>query len=283
MRTLHARMRANRNRPTYDTLLAPAGRVRRRREERVGVGVRPPPRPDMAVLGLLLASTASNIYYTAACAPNLKSDDDATAPAVLSAEGGGSWSHPGWWAHCGTRSPYCLDKNHCLCLPPLPKRMQSYQMNLSTVTYFIGNASGMDSPAELEAEARFGNVGVGWQIDGIPKQWAQGLEVVELAEAKRLKAIRPDVRVLVSRQSEVGTKMWNTVAALIASDPTNSKQYFTSCRGRPCKVKWETDDSFFFNWANPALRDWWVYTYVGGALNESAIDGVYLGASPLYF
>ena len=31
-----------------------------------------------------------------------------------------------------------------------------------------------------------------------------------------------------------------------------------------------------FNWTNPALRDWWVYTYVGGALNESAIDGVYL-------
>jgi hypothetical protein len=26
-----------------------------------------------------------------------------------------------------------------------------------------------------------------------------------------------------------------------------------------------------------------VYTYVGGALNESTIDGVYLGASPLYF
>lgn len=188
----------------------------------------------------------------------------------------GSWSHPGWWAHCREPSPYCLDKNHCLCLPPLPKRMQSYQMNLSTVTYFIGNASGMDSPAELKAEARFGNVGVGWQIDGIPKHWAQGLEVVELAEAKRLKAIRPDVRVLVSRQSEVGTKMWNTVAALVASDPTNSKKFFTSCRGRPCAVKWETDDSFFFNWANPALRDWWVYTYIGGALNESTIDGVYL-------
>ena len=31
-----------------------------------------------------------------------------------------------------------------------------------------------------------------------------------------------------------------------------------------------------FNWTNPALRDWWVYTYVGGALNETAIDGVYL-------
>ena len=81
---------------------------------------------------------------------------------------------------------------------------------------------------------------------------------------------------LVSRQSEVGTKMWNSVAALIASDPTNSKKYFTSCRGRPCAVQWETDASFFFNWANPALRDWWVYTYIGGALNESAIDGVYL-------
>ena len=31
--------------------------------------------------------------------------------------------------------------------------------------------------------------------------------VVELAEARKLKALRPDVRVLVSRQSEVGTQM----------------------------------------------------------------------------
>jgi sialidase-1 len=223
------------------------------------------------------AKPYAHIYYTTVCATQLKSDDDATATLMLEAGAGGSWSHPGWWAHCREPSPYCLDKNHCLCLPPLPKRMRSYQMNLSTVTYFIGNASGMDSPTELQAEARFGNVGVGWQIDGIPKHWAQGLEVVELAEAKRLKARRPDVRVLVSRQSEVGTKMWNTVAALVASDPTNARKYFTSCRGKPCAVKWEANDSFFFNWANPALRDWWVHTYIGGALNESAIDGVYLG------
>ena len=169
---------------------------------------------------------------------------------------GGSWSHPGWWARCREPSSYCLDKNHCLCLPPLPRRMRTYQMNLSTVTYCIGNASGMDSQTELEAEARFGNVGVGWQIDGIPKQWAQGLEVVELAEAKRLKALRPEVRVLVSRQTEVGTQMWNSVKALIASDPTDAQHFFTSCRGRPCSVRWETDASYFFNWSSPALRDW---------------------------
>ena len=205
----------------------------------------------------------------------LKSDDDDTS-TTLKATTTGSWSHPGWWAHCRSPSPYCIDKNHCLCLPPLPKHMQSYQMNRSTVAYFIGNASGMDSSVELRSETRFGSVGVGWQIDGIPKKWAQGLEVVELAEAKRLKALRPDVRVLVSRQSEVGTKMWNTVSALIAGDPTNAKKFFTSCRGKPCSVNWETDASFFFNWESPALRDWWVYTYIGGALNESAIDGVYL-------
>jgi hypothetical protein len=113
-------------------------------------------------------------------------------------------------------------------------------------------------------------------MDGIPRHWKQGLEVVELAAARQLKARQPGMRVLVSRQTEVGTVMWNSVAALRAADPKNKRGFWTSCRGKPCAVKWETDSSFFFNWNSAALRDWWVYRYIGAALNESLVDGVYL-------
>jgi len=36
---------------------------------------------------------------------------------------------------------------------------------------------------------------------------------------------------------------------------------------------------YFFNFSNPKLRDWWVYDFVGGALNNSAFDGVYFDCS----
>eukprot|EP01052_Picozoa_sp_SAG31_P048801 SAG31_NODE_10383_length_1145_cov_1.398662_1_plen_107_part_10 len=107
-------------------------------------------------------------------------------------------------------------------------------MNRSTVAYFIGNASGFDAESEIHAEARFGYLGIGWQLDGIPTHWHQGLEVVELATARRLKSARPDMRVLVSRQTEVGTEMWNSVAALRAHDPQNERGFWTSCHGKPC-------------------------------------------------
>jgi len=44
----------------------------------------------------------------------------------------------------------------------------SWRMNQSTVAYFVGNASGMDSEAELGLEARLGYVGIGWQLNNIP-------------------------------------------------------------------------------------------------------------------
>merc|ERR1712232_84542 len=38
-------------------------------------------------------------------------------------------------------------------------------------------------------------------------------------------------------------------------------------------------EKYYFNFSNPRLRDWWVYEYVGGALNNSAFDGVYFDCS----
>ena len=67
--------------------------------------------------------------------------------------------------------------------PPNP--WHSWQMNLSTTAYFVGNASGMDSPAELAGEVKLGYVGIGWQLDNIPSHYSN-LEKYEILEAQRL-------------------------------------------------------------------------------------------------
>ena len=60
----------------------------------------------------------------------------------------------------------------------------SWQMNHSTTAYFVGNASGMDSLAELSGEVRLGYVGIGWQLDNIPSHYSD-LEKYEIEEANR--------------------------------------------------------------------------------------------------
>ena len=37
-------------------------------------------------------------------------------------------------------------------LPPMPVELQSYALNRSVVAYFVGNNTGLASPAELSAE-----------------------------------------------------------------------------------------------------------------------------------
>ena len=38
--------------------------------------------------------------------------------------------------------------------------------------YFVGNASGMDSEAELQGEIKLGYVGIGWQLNNIPSHYS---------------------------------------------------------------------------------------------------------------
>ena len=56
--------------------------------------------------------------------------------------------------------------------PALPAAWQSYSLQESTVGFFLGNASGMDSAAEEKAEVRLGVVGIGWQLNNIPSHYS---------------------------------------------------------------------------------------------------------------
>jgi hypothetical protein len=156
----------------------------------------------------------------------------------------------------------------------------SYQMNLSTTAYFVGNASGMDDPSELHKETQLGYVGIGWQLNNKPSNFTH-LESFELLEAQRLKALRPDIKIGVLRNTEVVTVFWDS-ARKVMFDPA-TQDYWTQCDGKPCAGTWRSPAGntvkYFLNYSNPKMVDWWIYTYIGQALNESDVDGIYFDCS----
>ena len=101
--------------------------------------------------------------------------------------------------------------------PPLPWG-QSGRVQDATAIYFAGNASGFDSAYEAAAAARFGVVGIGWQVNNVPSNFSHE-EGAEARTSRQLKAARPGVRTLVSRETEVITVFWDAARAAIADHP----------------------------------------------------------------
>ena len=156
----------------------------------------------------------------------------------------------------------------------------SWQMNRSTTAYFVGNASGMDSKQEMMEEVKLGYIGVGWQLNNLPSKF-QHLEAFERLESQRLRALRPDVRVGVLRNTEVVTVFWDSARAVMFNNAT--QDYWTQCHGRPCKGTWVSPagntPKYYINFSNPRAADWWVETFVGSALMDPLFDGVYFDCS----
>ena len=80
-------------------------------------------------------------------------------------------------------------------------------------------------------------VGIGWQLNNIPSHYSH-LEEYEIEEARALKALRPDVRVSVLRNTEVATVFWDSAKAKMY-DP-NTQDFWTQCNGKPCKGSWDS-------------------------------------------
>ena len=164
--------------------------------------------------------------------------------------------------------------------PSLPAHWRSYAMRDSVAGYFLGNASGLDSPDELAAEDRFRVVGIGWQLDNIPSHYSH-LEQYEIAEATALKALRPDAKVMVLRNTEVATVFWDSAKAKMFDNTTQS--WWTQCGDKPCQGVWSSPagntPKYFFNFSNPDLAQWWVEDFVGGVLDNDLFDGVYFDCS----
>jgi len=118
---------------------------------------------------------------------------------------------------------------------PCPPALPSCDADRSAAQYFVGNASGMDSPRELGKEIQLGYVGIGWQLDNIPSHYSH-LEKYEIEEAANLRKLRPDIRVSVLRNTEVVTVFWDS-AKKAMFDPA-TLDYWTSCGGKPCNGSW---------------------------------------------
>lgn len=87
--------------------------------------------------------------------------------------------------------------------------------------YFVGNDTGMNNHQELVAQTRFGIVGIGWQLNMRGSNWSH-LEEAERSTARQLKALDPTVKVLVTRNSQAGVAMLDSVRQqLLNSTSTN--------------------------------------------------------------
>eukprot|EP01052_Picozoa_sp_SAG31_P032025 SAG31_NODE_3466_length_4242_cov_9.396573_1_plen_89_part_00 len=67
----------------------------------------------------------------------------------------------------------------------------------------MGNDTAGNSKVETQAESRLGVVGIGWQLSAVESNFT-GLEEHELSTARQLKAARPDIKVMVARNTDCG-------------------------------------------------------------------------------
>jgi len=218
--------------------------------------------------------------------------DTFLASKTVHVDGLGSF-YPGWAfrAHSAGGLGY----------PPIPlDGYPTYSMQRSTAAYFLGNDTGLNSAAEYAAEAKFGIVGIGWQIGMRSLGW-QHLEAAEVETARALKALNPEIKVLVSRNTEVATVVWDAVRPLLVP-PGPSQHPEMWVHGKPggggcavgavCNSTWDCPNcgkppkpsavpfgKLYFNWTSSLLVDWWLGTHIGAAIAEEAVDGVYFDCS----
>ena len=155
-------------------------------------------------------------------------------------------------------------------IPPLPAAWRSTVAADMATAYFVGNSSGLDSAAELAAEARWGIIGIGWQLNG---SWApdrgnrfgRHVEVAERETAAALKARNPKLKVLLGRNTEVATCYLDSVAAI-----WNRTDVWLKCPNRTdpaapasdCVSGWGSwGQKKFFDFSQPALQAWYADTY----------------------
>ena len=147
----------------------------------------------------------------------------------------------------------------------------------SSVGYFFGNASGYNSAEEAAAEAKFGLVGIGWQINNVLSNDSH-LEAAEIKTASQLKILRPGVRVLASRNTEVVSIFWDSVRAAFA-DISKDSYWVKDVHGRIVQTAWVSPagntPKRWVNFTNRDAASWWAKDYIGPILAGDKLDGIY--------
>eukprot|EP01084_Bolivina_argentea_P010702 19951_1 len=77
----------------------------------------------------------------------------------------------------------------------------SYSMHLSTAMWFVGNDTGMNNMTELKAEAQYGAMGIGWEINNKDSNFTNQDEWIEQT-AISLKQLHPQLSAMAPRNTE---------------------------------------------------------------------------------
>jgi hypothetical protein len=222
-------------------------------------------RPQLHVLHLTAMAVASAPVPASATAAD--DPDCSEQPNWMFAQ------HPGDW----TQAPVL----------PWGRSLLDQPVSASLALFFTGNNSGPNSD-ELTAQlARFGHVGVGWQLTGsAPNSHIGHIEVVERTVAAQLKALNPSIKVLALRNDQVISPLWDCARERM-TDPASAHFFLRNASGAFLgqDVTWRGTKTqpllsgpvqqYWLNFSEPAARAWWAETFVGGALAEQNISGVY--------
>jgi hypothetical protein len=103
-----------------------------------------------------------------------------------------------------------------------------------TVAYFMGNASGPNNAAAVAAQSRFGIAGIGWQINNKLGNYSHE-EMYEAAAAQQIRALRPEAKVMVTRDTQVVTYFWDSAREAMRDHP---EYFLLDASGAPISRPW---------------------------------------------
>eukprot|EP01084_Bolivina_argentea_P185280 319514_1 len=160
----------------------------------------------------------------------------------------------------------------------LPNPKASYLMNLSTAAWFVGNDTGMNNINELNAEAKYGTIGIGWEINNKNSNCTHEDKWDEQT-AIALKNINPNILTLAPRETECVGVAFDVIRNAIESNkyelfltyPNNSTKIYTF----PWHGKGYTFPSAWPNFLSNNSINWFLNNWIEPAIKNDNFDGIY--------
>eukprot|EP01084_Bolivina_argentea_P289549 497233_1 len=154
----------------------------------------------------------------------------------------------------------------------------TYSMKLSTAAWFIGNVTGLNNITELNAEAKYGCIGIGWEVNNIDSNFTNEDKSCNQT-AISLKQINPFMQTLAPRNTECVGVIYNIIRKAIESNqyelfltnPNNSTEIYI--------IPWSSGvDEFnaaWINFLNNDSIDWFLSNWIEPAVQNNNFDGIY--------
>ena len=158
---------------------------------------------------------------------------------------------------------------------PLPPWPATYNMQLSTQQYFYSSEGFYDN-ATVNFAALHGVVGIDWANHyGLPMHREETLA----QQAAFIKAVNPQTRVFVYRQSELALNIFDNGAKAMYDPSTQADWFVVFPNGTIYNDSTMVDnyrmDQFCWDHRNPKVQDYFVNQYVASAFNQSSVDGIF--------